>query len=355
VTDVLQTPLIFTTFPDQKAAKCTQHTATPAAIAGGIRKAHGPDKFSLPWIKLATFGTQRSPKNCLRTNANMLTANGNECEYDGEVMSFDAGANRLFAHDIGGVFYTSPSHRPTAPRWRFLAPFSRPLPPAERRRMVARVNGVLGGILAPESFTLSQAFLAGYVDANAANHRVELIPGRAIDLCDELDTMAIGPKATVRTGQGGGVAGDDDEVQEDADLVRTIVKADAGLHPALVALAARLIGRGGSRASVESTLRAMLETVPAAERDARWHERRAEIPAIVDSAARKFADQSGDAFRACARVLMRLTQTHCDLGTMWAAALAEVARHGVTGDAARTLVDRVADWCWGKRFSGAVS
>jgi hypothetical protein len=351
VSDVLQTPLTFTTFPNQQAATCQQHTATPAAIAGGIRKAHGPDKFSLPWIKLGTFGTQRSAKNCLRTNANMLTATGCEGDYDDERISFDAAANLLFAHGVGGILYTSPSHTPTAPRWRFLAPFSKPLAPTERRRMVARVNGVLGGVLSHESFTMSQGHLVGFVDANAANHRVELIPGRFIDLCDELEAGAIGPMVTVNKVGGGTVA--DDVVAEDADLIRIIVTGDPGLHPALVALAARLIGRGGSRASTETILRAMLETIPESERDTRWHARRGEIPAIVDSAVRKFADTSGEAFKACASLLMRLAQTHCDLGTMWAAALAEAVRHGVTGAAARTLVDRVADWCWGKRFSGA--
>ena len=52
-------------------------------------------------------------------------------------------------------------------RWRVWLPFSKPLPPAQRRRMVNRANGLLGGVLAKESWTLSQAFFIGRVDGVA--------------------------------------------------------------------------------------------------------------------------------------------------------------------------------------------
>jgi hypothetical protein len=140
--------------------------------------------------------------------------------------------------------------------------------------------------------------------------------------------------------------------EDDSTLVRTVVTAGAGLHEALVKSAARHIGRGMAPASVMATLYGMMDARPEAERDARWRERRAEIPRIVDSAARKFGTQSRKAFGACAGVLMMLARRRCDAGTMRAAALNELTRYGVTGSAAEALADTAADWCRRKLFPG---
>ncbi len=53
-------------------------------------------------------------------------------------------------------------------------------------------HGLLGGVLAPQSWTLSQAYYYGRVNGNPA-HRVEIVDGTTpIDLADELDEIAIG-------------------------------------------------------------------------------------------------------------------------------------------------------------------
>ena len=92
---------------------------------------------------------------------------------------------------LGCIIYTSPSHTPDKPRWRVLCPLSRELPPEDRYRLVARLNGLYGGIFAAESFTLSQSYYFGKV-AGAVEHRVEVLDGEPIDLLDELDEIAIG-------------------------------------------------------------------------------------------------------------------------------------------------------------------
>lgn len=63
--------------------------------------------------------------------------------------------------DITFIAYTSPSHTPTAPRWRIICPFSKELPPAERARYMNWLNGVLGGILSRKSWPLSQCVYFG--------------------------------------------------------------------------------------------------------------------------------------------------------------------------------------------------
>jgi hypothetical protein len=81
------------------------------------------------------------------------------------------------------------------PRWRILCPFSTELAPALRHKMMARVNGLLGGILAPESFTLSQSYFYGRLDGGAPV-QVESIDGDFLDLRHDLDAGAIGKTDT---------------------------------------------------------------------------------------------------------------------------------------------------------------
>ena len=92
---------------------------------------------------------------------------------------------------LRALVYTSPSHTVAKPRWRILAPTSCDLPPQERTKLVARLNGILGRILAPESFTLSQSYYYGSVN-NSAEHRAVIVDGDYIDLRDDLDAGAIG-------------------------------------------------------------------------------------------------------------------------------------------------------------------
>jgi hypothetical protein len=47
--------------------------------------------------------------------------------------------------DLAALIYETPSHSPGKPRWRVVCPTSGDLPPSERERLVARLNGVLGG------------------------------------------------------------------------------------------------------------------------------------------------------------------------------------------------------------------
>ena len=123
-----------------------------------------PTKAACPLIKLATFGEQRTAKGCLRHDANVLTITGLECDYDGEKMPPSTARMLIERAGITALVYTSPSHTEAAPRWRVLAPLSTECPPTARRELVGRINGVLGGILANESFTLSQSFYIGRVE-----------------------------------------------------------------------------------------------------------------------------------------------------------------------------------------------
>jgi hypothetical protein len=333
--------LEFTVFRDLHAQKQWRCTDTPEGIAARLRACSAADKFQLPTIKLATFGAIRSAAGSLRHDANVLTVTGAEGDYDGEQVAFDRACDLMFAADIAGVVYTSGRHTPARPRWRALTPYSQPLPPTRRKVMVARLNGVLGGILGPESFVLSQAFFAGGV-TGACDYRVEVIPGDPVDLRDDLDAGAVGPAAAPAKGPAPGADG---EALADAELVRTIVSGSHGLHNALVALAARYVGRGTPPASVETTLRGLMDAWPEAQRDARWRKRRAEVPGITESARRKFQADTDNAFRECAKLLMQMHRQRRSAQSMEMAARALMLLHGLPEEAAQRLIEQAAGWC----------
>lgn len=124
----------------------------------GTQAPQAPNKGELPLIKLATF------KGDHRTNDNTEAVFGVEGDHDAGTMQPDIAAGLLTSTGITALIYTTPSHRPEKPRWRVLCPLSRPITPSERHVLVARLNGVLGGALARESFIVSQAFYIGSVN-----------------------------------------------------------------------------------------------------------------------------------------------------------------------------------------------
>lgn len=190
----LDRPLSVTFFGDAYATRKTQETTTLRALVERISTTQAPSKDRLPWLKLAAFGDHKSERGSFRNDANVLEIHGIEADYDGERLTLDRARTVLAGAGIAAVLYTSPSHRDDAPRWRVLCPTSQALPPADRSKLVGRVNGLFVGALAAESFTLSQSYYFGSVAGNAL-HQVIVVEGRAIDLADDLDKEAIGRPA----------------------------------------------------------------------------------------------------------------------------------------------------------------
>ncbi len=148
-----------TIFPDIKGKTLDQQDCTWGAIVDACATPQSyTSKSDLPLIKLATFGETASEAGCLRINENVLNISGIEGDYDGEEVQPSTAHALLLLCGVTGVVYTTPSHTPDKPRWRVLCPLSGQHPPDARREFAGRLNGVLGGILASESFTLSQAF-----------------------------------------------------------------------------------------------------------------------------------------------------------------------------------------------------
>lgn len=184
----LDTRTVTVTFFKDQGAK-SQHPAdlTLPQLRDRIIATTAASKMKLPWLKLATFGTKRSEKNCLRTNENVKEITGIEVDYDAELIPFDDAIKVLQQAKVRCLFYTSASHvAGVKERWRGLVPLSKPNEDKSfREKMVARVNGLFGGALAGESFTLSQAYLYGS-ENNSADHRAVVLDGDFLDLRDDL-------------------------------------------------------------------------------------------------------------------------------------------------------------------------
>ena len=182
-----------TFFSDHSARAKTEEKLTLTGLAELVGSTKADSKDALPWLKLARFGNKRSStKHSLRYDGNVAALSGVAVDYDREEMSPEEAAERLDKAGVEAIVYTSPSHTDQRPRWRVCCPFSTELPPDRHYQMVARLNGLLGGVLATESFTLSQSYYYGAVGGNP-EHRVILVPGTAtLDRCDELDLTAIG-------------------------------------------------------------------------------------------------------------------------------------------------------------------
>lgn len=236
--EVAQAVLIsWSEFADASAATIRRQSGYWRDLIDRLRKAHGfKSKAVCPWIKLAIFGNVLSDKGSLRHDANVRQITGIEGDYDGGAIQPEVGLAKLKAAGIRALIYTSPSHTADKPRWRVLALCSKPLRPGARAALVARINGVLGGILAGESFTLSQSYYYGQVEGT--EYRVLVTfndpdQGEYIDLLDELDDGAIGKRqagtaqsAAGKSVSGGGGRGEDPFAESVAMLGRLLITGD---------------------------------------------------------------------------------------------------------------------------------
>ena len=287
-----------TFFDDCYAKTCKQKTMTLDELRDLVFNTDAATKAGLPWLKLALFGEKKTESKSLRHDANVLEISGIEADYDGEVMTFDDAVACLQKAGLHALIYTSPSNTPAKPRFRVISPCSRKLPPEQRYRLVARLNGVLGGVLADESFALSQSYYYGSVNGNP-DHRAEIVEGACIALRDDLDFGAIGKKEFGNdkpNGHAGHNGADNEhngngEAHSGGDWAQHFGKIHAGdeLHNSTRDLAAELIVAGMNDGAAVNLVRGVMES-SSAPHDARWRERYEDIPRLVASASEKFAE-----------------------------------------------------------------
>jgi hypothetical protein len=186
--------ITMTFFADYAAKSKNESEMALGEFATIVERTNKPRKDWLPWVKFALFGDEPNPNGSgsLRYNDNVLAITGALADYDGEKVTVDDAVGKLAVAGVWAIVYSSPSHTAPKPRWRVGCPVRLQRDPEEHYRLICRLNGILGGILAGESFVLSQSYYFGAVGGNP-DHQVRVVEGwRTIDEADDLDDDAIG-------------------------------------------------------------------------------------------------------------------------------------------------------------------
>lgn len=195
--------IYYTLFANEFAQELQHYSlGSLAELAELIRSPIAASKGELPLLKLAWYGDRRTEKGCLRHNANVEWISGCELDIDdANGVTLAGAAQRLQKAGVRAMVYSSPSWTAEKPKYRILAPTSGIYYGAAdklrelRAQLVARVNGVIGGIAAhQESFTLSHSFYFGSV-ARRPPVQIVVTRGKPIDLLNHLDATAIGKPA----------------------------------------------------------------------------------------------------------------------------------------------------------------
>lgn len=217
----------FTIFPDRYARSARAKTMPFSQFVQSAREAvPQPTKESLPLISGCTYGDNLSANNSVRHGENVTGVTMVIGDYDAQLFFPEEAAENLRAAGIRAVVMTTSRHESGAPRWRVIAPLSRPHTRADHARLVALLNGVVGRGLAKESFTFSQAFHIGRVQG--VEYEVFEVQGQPIDemelFLEPVYPGGAGPKqqATHR---------DDDFEPVSDDQMRDIARAVHSLSP----------------------------------------------------------------------------------------------------------------------------
>jgi len=274
--------LVVTFFFDHAARTRREVELTWQALADRIQDMTKRRKDSLPWLKLARFGDQRTDKGSLRHDANVLAVTGIEADYDAERLSFDDARELLTKAGVAAILYTSPSHTPARPRWRVLCPTSEELPPNRRGALLGRLNGLFRGVFAPESWTISQAYFYGSVKSNPA-HQVALIDGASIDELDELDDICIGKPG--KKPPAGGSVGNGHAIPSgpvDPTALLNAIRDGSSYHTAMIRLAGRYARGGTPLLQARRIILSEMDAVSPPDRDERWHARRKDLDRCLE-------------------------------------------------------------------------
>jgi putative DNA primase/helicase len=259
-----QTTINWTEFADAKATRLTARTGTWAEMIERVRNVGTFDsKAKCPWLKLATFGNQRTEKRSLRHDANLLSVWGIEGDYDAELVTPEQAIDRLEQHGIRAAVYPSPSCTVEKPRWRVICPLSKQHSPDARAGLVARLNGALGDILAGESFTLSQSYYFGALETNDYCVLVtwdDPDDGHCVDELDELDAIAIG-KAHKKLANPESTDGEPQESANDMDSWLDDLLSGDSVHPSACKIVASMIAKGVQDSMIRSIFSILAEKV----------------------------------------------------------------------------------------------
>ena len=336
-----QTTIDWTEFADAKATRLTARFGTWAELIERIRTVGTfESKVKCPWLKLAKFGNQRTEKRSLRHDANVLFVSGLEADYDGEQVTMEHAVEMLERHGIRAAVYPSPSSTADKPRWRVICPLAEQRPPDARAGFVARLNGALGGILAGESFTLSQSYYFGALETNDYCVLVtwdDPDDGHYVDELDELDAIAIG-KAHKKLANPESTDGEPQESANDMDSWLDDLLSGDSVHPSACKIVASMIAKGVQDSMIRTIFSILAEKVEekrGSERAAGLRDK--ELDDLISSAHNKGFDPD-DPKAAFAKMKVMAEEATEDTIKDFVAQLAKLRKEGTISRAQEDML-----------------
>lgn len=294
-----------TIFPN-KHCRCVEKTLStwPEVCAFLAAPMTEPVKNDGRLLSLAKFGTKTTTRGSLKHGGNIVSTHGLAGDYDKGTMPISEARLLLEKAGVRALLYPSwgdglvePPKYNGGPRWRVVAPFSQALAPAEYASMMARLNGALGGVLAPESFTVEQGYFFGKRPGATFECAITFNDpeaGACIDELPALDAGAIGKAEKVTATEKKTDAVGEQQVQREsvADWLKGVLTGGA-YHTSLLPLAAHCVAGGMRPEVVQSHLDGLMDA-SAAEHDERWKARKGQIPDLIASAVEKFGQVNFD-------------------------------------------------------------
>ena len=226
------TNVAFTLFPDLGGKEGTEYATPFLGMAEWLLQLpEFPSKDACPLISLSRYGTNRTAKDSRRHNANILDATGALGDYDAGIIPPAEAAQILQTAGIEAIIVTTPSHGLKGNRWRVIAPFTNAHTIEQRHDLMGRLNTVLGGVLAGESFTASQAFYVGRVVG--VPYEVHTTTGTALDTLPGIEniTPTAPAMAQPRTGSVDSFALVPKRASGGVDQVRTLLSGIPNIEP----------------------------------------------------------------------------------------------------------------------------
>jgi hypothetical protein len=232
----------------------------------------------------------------LRHDQNLIARTGWTIDHDSGTMAFDEARMRVEAAGLACFGYTTARHSPTVPRWRLAGPFSKEITVAELPRLMARINGLLGGAAAPESAKATQSWFIGRINGGTFDG-FHTIDDECLDEASELDTSAIPVPggAAPKPKPGKKTAPDYSELSRD-ELQDLILDREHDFGPAN-----ELLRRDAydeiPQADAEANLRDLYDKVPATKQDRAWSKARSNIGRWAQHVYAGVAKRKGQFFR----------------------------------------------------------
>jgi hypothetical protein len=279
--------IAYTTFGNSKATTMQVVQQSWGKFCEQLDSLKPSHKDSSRMVKFAMFTGEKTDKDCLRTDGFMTWITGIEGDYDAGIVTSKHALELLEQHSIKGVIVTSHRHTPEKPRWRVYCPLSTAHAPDARLRLVARLNGAMGGILAGESFTLSQSY---YVGRPLDGGEYKVLPTcpideSCIDELEALDAIAIGKSAPGSSGSTGKSAVSTSSQRK--EILAQLLEGEDVHGNALV-----LVGKWLARGWADDEIRLLMESIAPFVAEQRGPERAAcllgsELQRMIDGGRAK--------------------------------------------------------------------